>query len=153
MYGRWAINEKLSRFEDQKNQRDWKWSRELTLYHIQYMKKTQTSAMDFMLKPQEKLRYQQNWCTLNRWYLEYGTIRHECLWTEKHERFWEYLYVLMISQVSDAVPLKTNAQTMKDSFENNLISLERRRNLIETDGGEDFFKWKPHWFRSKSFRK
>ena len=37
-------------------------------------------------------------------------------------------------------PLKSkNAQTIKDSFENNLISSKRKPNLIESDRGKEFY--------------
>ena len=33
-----------------------------------------------------------------------------------------------------------NAQTIKDCFENNIISSKRKPNLIETDRGKEFHK-------------
>ena len=55
-----------------------------------------------------------------------------------------YRYVLVIidnfSKYGWIIPLKNkNAQTMKDSFENILISSKRRPNLIETDRGKKFY--------------
>ena len=53
-------------------------------------------------------------------------------------------YVLVIidnfSKYGWTVPLKNkNAQTIKDSFENILISSKRKPNLIETDPGKEFY--------------
>ena len=55
-----------------------------------------------------------------------------------------YRYVLVIrdnfSKYGWTVPLKNkNAQTMKDSFENILISSKRKPNLIESDRGKEFY--------------
>ena len=55
-----------------------------------------------------------------------------------------YRYVLVtidnFSKYGWTVPLKnTNAQTIKDSFENILISSKRSPNLIETDRGKEFY--------------
>ena len=55
-----------------------------------------------------------------------------------------YRYVLVIidnfSKFGWTVPLKNkNAQTIKDSFENILISSKRKPNLIETDRGKEFY--------------
>ena len=55
-----------------------------------------------------------------------------------------YRYVLVIidnfSKFGWTVPLKNkNAQTIKDSFENILISSKRQPNLIETDRGKEFY--------------
>ena len=55
-----------------------------------------------------------------------------------------YRYVLVIidnfSKFGWTVPLKnTNAQTIKDSFENILISSKRKPNLIESDRGKEFY--------------
>ena len=52
-------------------------------------------------------------------------------------------YVLVIidnfSKYGWTIPLKNkNAQTIKDSFENILISSKRKPNLIETDRGKNF---------------
>ena len=53
-----------------------------------------------------------------------------------------YRYVLVIidnfSKFGWTLPLKENAQTIKDSFENILISSKRKPNLIETDHGKKF---------------
>ena len=54
-----------------------------------------------------------------------------------------YRYVLVIidyfSKCGWTVPLKNkNAQTIKDSFENCLISSKRKPNLIETDRAKEF---------------
>ena len=55
-----------------------------------------------------------------------------------------YRYVLVIidnfSKFGWTIPLKNkNAQTIKDSFENSLISSKRKPNLIETDRGKEFY--------------
>ena len=55
-----------------------------------------------------------------------------------------YRYVLIIidsfSKYGWTVPLKNqNAQTIKDSFENILISSKRSPNLIESDRGKEFY--------------
>ena len=55
-----------------------------------------------------------------------------------------YRYVLVIidnfSKFGCTIPLKNkNAQTIKDSFENILISSKRKPNLIESDRGKEFY--------------
>ena len=55
-----------------------------------------------------------------------------------------YRYVLVVidnfSKFGWTTPLKNkNAQTIKDSFENILISSKRKPNLIETDPGKEFY--------------
>ena len=55
-----------------------------------------------------------------------------------------YRYVLVVidnfSKYGWTIPLKNkNAQTIKDSFENILISSKRRPNLIESDRGKEFY--------------
>ena len=55
-----------------------------------------------------------------------------------------YRYVLVVidnfSKYGWTVPLKNkNAQTIKDSFENILISSKRKPNLIESDRGKEFY--------------
>ena len=55
-----------------------------------------------------------------------------------------YRYALVVidnfSKFGWTVPLKNkNAQTIKDSFENILISSKRKPNLIETDRGKEFY--------------
>ena len=55
-----------------------------------------------------------------------------------------YRYVLVIidnfSKFGWTTPLKNkNAQTIKDCFENILISSKRKPNLIETDRGKEFY--------------
>ena len=55
-----------------------------------------------------------------------------------------YRYVLVIidnfSKYGFTIPLKNkNARTIKDSFENILISSKRKPNLIETDRGNEFY--------------
>ena len=55
-----------------------------------------------------------------------------------------YRYVLVVidnfSKYGWTIPLKNkNAQTIKDSFENILISSKRKPNLIETDRGKEFY--------------
>ena len=56
-----------------------------------------------------------------------------------------YRYVLVIidnfSKFGWTIPLKNkNAQTIKDFFENILISSKRKPNLIESDRGKEFYK-------------
>ena len=56
----------------------------------------------------------------------------------------KYRYVLVVidnfSKFGFTIPLKNNnAQTIKDSFENVLISSERKPNLIESDRGKEFY--------------
>ena len=56
----------------------------------------------------------------------------------------KYRYVLVVidnfSKYGWTVPLKNkNAQTIKNSFENILISSQRKPNLIETDRGKEFY--------------
>ena len=55
-----------------------------------------------------------------------------------------YRYVLVtidnFSKIGWTIPIKNkNAQTIKDSFENILISSKRKPNLIETDRGKEFY--------------
>ena len=55
-----------------------------------------------------------------------------------------YRYVLVVidnfSKYGWTIPLKNkNAQTIKNSFENILISSKRKPNLIETDRGKEFY--------------
>ena len=54
-----------------------------------------------------------------------------------------YRYVLVtidnFSKFGWTIPLKKNAQTIKDSFENILINSKRSPNLIETDRGKEFY--------------
>ena len=55
-----------------------------------------------------------------------------------------YRYVLVtidnFSKHGWTIPLKNkNAQTIKDSFENILITSKRKPNLIETDHGKEFY--------------
>ena len=55
-----------------------------------------------------------------------------------------YRYILVIidnfSKFGWTIPLKNkNAQTIKDSFENIIISFKRKPNLIETDRGKEFY--------------
>ena len=55
-----------------------------------------------------------------------------------------YRYVLVIfdnfSKFGWTVPLKSkNAQSIKDSFENIIISSKRKPNLIESDRGNEFY--------------
>ena len=66
-----------------------------------------------------------------------------------------YRYVLVIidnfSKVGFTVPLKNkNAQTIKDSFEDVLISSKRKPNLIETDRGKEFYNKIFHDFLNKN---
>ena len=55
-----------------------------------------------------------------------------------------YRYVLVVidsfSKFSWTVPLKNkNAQTVKDTFENNLMKSKRKLNLFESDCGKEFY--------------
>ena len=54
-----------------------------------------------------------------------------------------YRHVLVIidnfSKIGWTTPLKKNAQTIKDSFENILTSSKRKPNLIESDPGKEFY--------------
>ena len=69
-----------------------------------------------------------------------------------------YRYVLVIidnfSKFGWTVPVKNkNAQTIKDSFENILISSKRRPNLIETDRGKEFYNNRFQDFLNKNNNK
>ena len=60
----------------------------------------------------------------------------------KNNRGYRYVLVIIdnFSKIGWKVPLKNkNAQTIKDSFENILISSKRKPNLIETDRGKEFY--------------
>ena len=60
----------------------------------------------------------------------------------KNNRGYRYVLVIIdnFSKFGWTVPLKNkNAQTIKDSSENILISSKRKRNLIETDRGKEFY--------------
>ena len=60
----------------------------------------------------------------------------------KNNRGYRYVLVTIdnFSKFGWTVPLKNkNAQTIKDSFENILISSKRSPNLIETDRGKEFY--------------
>ena len=60
----------------------------------------------------------------------------------KNKRGYRYVLVLIdnFSKYGWTVPLKNkNAQTIKDSFENILLSSKRKPNLIETDRGKEFY--------------
>ena len=60
----------------------------------------------------------------------------------KNNRGYRYVLVIIdnFSKFGWTVPLKNkNAQTIKDSFENNLINSKRKPNLIESDRGKDFY--------------
>ena len=66
-----------------------------------------------------------------------------------------YRYVLVIidnfSKYDFTIPLKNkNAQTIKDSFENILISSKRKPNLFETDRGKEFYNNIFHDFLNKN---
>ena len=57
-----------------------------------------------------------------------------------------YRFVLVIienfSKFGWTIPLKNqNAQTLKDSFENILISSKRKPNVIESDRGKEFYNF------------
>ena len=60
----------------------------------------------------------------------------------ENNRGYRYVLVLIdnLSKFGWTVPLKNkNAQTIKDSFENILISSKRKPNLIESDRGKEFY--------------
>ena len=60
----------------------------------------------------------------------------------KNNRGYRYVLVTIdkFSKFGWTIPLKNkNAQTIKDSFENILISSKRKPNLIETDHGKEFY--------------
>ena len=60
----------------------------------------------------------------------------------ENKRGYRYVLVIMddFPKFGWTKPLKNkSAQTIKDSFENNLISSKRKPNLIESDRGKDFF--------------
>ena len=60
----------------------------------------------------------------------------------KNNRGYRYVLVIIdnFSKFGWTVPLKNkNAQTIKDSFENILISSKSKPNLIETDRGKEFY--------------
>ena len=60
----------------------------------------------------------------------------------KNNRGYRYVLVTIdnFSKFGWTIPLKNkNAQTIKDSFENILISSKRRPDLIETDRGKEFY--------------
>ena len=61
----------------------------------------------------------------------------------KNNRGYRYVLVVIdnFSKYGWTIPLKNkNAQIIKDSFENILISSKRKPNLIETDRGKEFYK-------------
>ena len=60
----------------------------------------------------------------------------------ENNRNYRYVFVIIdnFSKFGWTVPLKNkNAQTIKDSFENILISSKRKPNLIESDRGKEFY--------------
>ena len=60
----------------------------------------------------------------------------------ENNRVYRYFLVIIdnFSKFVSTVPLKNkNAQTMKDCFENILISSKRKPNLIESDRGKEFY--------------
>ena len=60
----------------------------------------------------------------------------------KNNRGYRYVFVTIdnFSKFGWTIPLKNkNAQTIKDSFENILISSKRKPNLIESDRGKEFY--------------
>ena len=60
----------------------------------------------------------------------------------KNNRGYRYVLVVIdnFSKFGWTVPLKNkNAQTIKDSFENILISSKRKPNLVESDRGKEFY--------------
>ena len=60
----------------------------------------------------------------------------------KNNRGYRYVLVIIdnFSKFGWTIPLKNkNAQTIKDSFENILISSKRKPNLVESDRGKEFY--------------
>ena len=59
----------------------------------------------------------------------------------KNNRRYRYVLVTIdnFSKFGWTVPLKKNAQTIKNSFENILIKSKRKPNLIEKDRGKEFY--------------
>ena len=60
----------------------------------------------------------------------------------ENNRGYRYVFVTIdnFSNFGWTIPLKNkNAQTIKDSFENNLINSKRSPNLIESDRGKEFY--------------
>ena len=60
----------------------------------------------------------------------------------ENNRGYRYVFVIIdnFSKFGWTIPLKNkNAQTIKDSFENILISSKRKPNLIESDRGKEFY--------------
>ena len=60
----------------------------------------------------------------------------------KNNRGYRYVLVVIdnFSKFGWTTPLKNkNAQTIKDSFENILISSKRKPNLVESDRGKEFY--------------
>ena len=60
----------------------------------------------------------------------------------KNNRRYRYVLVIIdhFSKFGWTIPLKNkNAQIIKDSFENILISSKRKSNLIESDRGKDIY--------------
>ena len=60
----------------------------------------------------------------------------------KNNRGYRYVLVVIdnFSKLGWAIPLKNkNAQTIKNSFENILISSKRKPNLVESDRGKEFY--------------
>ena len=71
----------------------------------------------------------------------------------KNNRGYRYVLVIIdhFSTFGWTVPLKNkNAQTVKDSFENNLLGSKRKPNLIETDRGKDFYNNSIQYFLNKN---
>ena len=73
------------------------------------------------------------------WYLDILDLKDYGL---ENNRGYRYVLVIIdnFSKFGLTVPLKIkNAQTIKDSFENILISSKRKPNLIESDRGKEFY--------------
>ena len=58
----------------------------------------------------------------------------------KNNRGYRYVLVIIenFSGFGCTTPLKKNAQTIKESFENILISSKTKPNLLESDSGKEF---------------
>ena len=73
------------------------------------------------------------------WSLDILDLKH---YGPENNRGYRYVLVIIdnFSKYGWTIPLKNkNAQTIKDSFENILITSKRQPNLIESDRGKEFF--------------
>ena len=75
----------------------------------------------------------------NIWSLDFLDLKD---YGPENNRGYRYVLVTIdnFPKFGSTVPLKNkNAQTIKDSFENNLISSKRKPDLIESDRGKEFY--------------